>query len=207
MRVVLVAAATVCGKIGPNLKGSSLDRVHLEQLRFETDAGLMGASTLRDNDPEMRALGGVLPKSRLRTVITTSHTLPFHKKFFSLEPFPVVFSSESSVSFLRHHAPKGVEVVSVPFFSAKKLSLLHVLRWFEQKGVNSVLIEGGGRLNYSAVAQGIVNEIYLTILPQIEGGAEGAWLVSGDIGLGKRLSLKKCLPLETGEVILHYEVM
>lgn len=207
MRVILVAAATVCGKIGPNVKGSSLDRAHLEQLRLETDAGLMGASTLRDDDPEMRAVGGILPKSRLRAVITTSQTLPFHKKFFSSEPFPVVFSSEASASFLKPQASKGVEVVSVPFFSAKNLSLLHVLRWFEQRGVNSVLIEGGGRLNYAAIAQGIVHEIYLTILPQVEGGAKGAWLIAGDIGLGKRLLLKKCLSLETGEVILHYEVM
>ncbi len=207
MWVTLIAASTLCGRISPDIKGSNLDRQHLEQMRMATGAGLMGAATLRIDDPEMRAVGGVLPPERIRSVITTSQTLPFHKRFFSSNPFPVVFTSELSVAALKQQSPPGVEVVAVPFFAKGLLSLQHVLEWLEQKGVHSVLIEGGGRLNYAAFSQQIIDDIYLTVIPRIEGGVNGAMFLAGEKGLAQALRLVNCLSLETGEVILHYEVL
>ena len=39
-----------------------------------------------------------------------------------------------------------------------------------QKGIDSILLEGGGELNYSALKAGIVNEVNVYVGPVIFGG-------------------------------------
>ena len=63
----------------------------------------------------------------------------------------------------------GCEVLEVQekdgFVDLKNLMVL-----LGQKGIDSVLLEGGGELNYSALKDGIVNEVNVYIGPYIFGG-------------------------------------
>ena len=75
MRVIMIAATTLCGRINPAPLGSVRDRRFLEKMRDSTDASLMGSGTLRRENPEMRGTAG-LSKHRLRVFITQSGDIP-----------------------------------------------------------------------------------------------------------------------------------
>ncbi|NIQ11233.1 MAG: hypothetical protein GWO08_15415, partial [Gammaproteobacteria bacterium] len=81
-------------------------------------------------------------------------------------PKPVVFSGKKNKAILRDRLNNKAEVVSLPN-GPHGLSLQAVLDFFADRGVNSLLVEGGAQLNYTALAEGIVDEIFLTILPYV----------------------------------------
>ncbi|HRN10583.1 MAG TPA: dihydrofolate reductase family protein, partial [Lachnospira eligens] len=54
--------------------------------------------------------------------------------------------------------------------------LMHILG---EKGIDSVILEGGGTLNFSALQAGIVNRVQTYIAPKIFGGADSKTAVEG----------------------------
>jgi riboflavin biosynthesis pyrimidine reductase len=209
MRVSLIAASTICGRIGPNLMGSSVDRAFLEEMRGATDASIIGAGTLRSADPEMRGPGGVLPQKRIRCIVTASGKIPVAgKKLFQHRPPPVVFAPDLFADELRELVRDHGEVVGLAA-SDTGISLRSVLQFLKGRGVGSVLIEGGGGLNYAALAEQVVDEIFLTLMPAVSGQQDGVLFCHGKTSLPSfagKLHLVSCRAERTGEVFLHYQV-
>ncbi|MBW2471390.1 MAG: RibD family protein [Deltaproteobacteria bacterium] len=209
MKVVLVGAVTICGRISPAGFGSLLDRRRLEQIRDSTGASIMGANTLRTENPEMRGSNGTLRPDRVRSIISGSGNISANrKKLFRHGPKPVVFSGEKNKATLRDKFNNKAEVVSLPN-GPHGLSLQAVLDFFADRGVNSLLVEGGAQLNYTALAEGIVDEIFLTILPYVSGARNETTFADGPKGLGDpfmKLELLSSEPVSTGELFLHYRL-
>ena len=209
MKVVLVCATTICGRISPTGHGSLLDRRRLEEIRDQTGASIMGANTLRIEDPEMRGTDGLLDPERIRSIVSQSGNIPFEdKKLFSHGPKPVVFSSRKNFSVLQDKLMGRAEVVSLPG-GPHGLSLQAVLDYFVGRGVDSLLIEGGAQLNYAALAEGVVDEIFLTVMPYVSGNVNGTTFADGPKHLGDpflELELLSSEPVSTGELFLHYSV-
>lgn len=209
MKVILVGATTICGRISPVGHGSILDRNRLEEIRGKTQASIMGANTLRVEDPEMRGPNSTLAPDRIRAVITKSGAIPVtDKKLFNHGPKPVVFTAEGKITALQDKLKGKAYVVSLPD-GPHGLSLHAALDFFADRKVESVLIEGGSQLNYAALAEGLVDEIYLTIMPFISGDHNSLSLADGPQCLGTpflELELLASEPLATGEVFLHYRI-
>jgi len=198
---------TICGRIGPVVAGSLLDRRRLEDARDNTQASLLGANTLRIGDPEMRGTDGRLQPERIRAIISQSGSIPIEgKKLFIQGPKPVVFTSADKIEVLREKMEDIAQVVALPE-GPHGLSLQAAADFLSDKGVESLLIEGGGRLNYSALDQGMVDEILLTILPVVSGDRNAPAFADGPESLGSpflEFELISCEPVSTGEVFLHY---
>ena len=210
MHVTIIAASTICGRIGPGLTGSPVDRGFLEKMRAATDASLLGAETLRQGDPEMRGPGGHLPPKRIRAFITQSGDIPVAgRKIFEQGTTPLIFTGEATAVDLRQKLGGLVQVVPLPTCFSGGLSLAAALAHLTKLGVASVLVEGGGRLNYACLRQGVVDEILLTLTPKISGDQGAASLCCGSDPLGNpflSLVLVSCEAAETGEVFLKYRV-
>ena len=210
MKVTIIAASTICGRIGPGLTGSAVDREVLEKIRAATDASLLGAGTLRQGDPEMRGPGGHLLPQRIRAFITASGDIPVAgRKIFSQGPPPLIFTGETAAAGLRHRLGSLAQVVTLPADAVGGLSLAAALVHLAKLGAASVLIEGGGRLNYACLQQGVVDEILLTLTPKLSGDQEAASFCGGPGPLGEpflSLALVSCEAAETGEVFLKYRV-
>ncbi len=206
----MVAASTVCGRIEPAGLGSPEDRALLEGLREESGASLMGAGTLRAADPELRTTGGRLSDHRLRAVLTLAGPLPVAgKRLFAAGPRPLVFTGTDRAPGLARELVGVAEVVGLPP-GPGGLSLAAALAELGRRGAQTVLIEGGGRLNHAALLEGVVDEIRLTIAPLISGDARAAGLASGSCHLGNpflRLALLSCRQGQYGELFLHYRVL
>ncbi len=208
MKISIICVSTVCGRIEPEGIGSRHDRKWLEQMRQRTGASLLGAATLRNGNPELRCQHGGIPAERIRAVITSSGRVPVRKKIFHNGPSPILFTSASGARAMPRKLGEIARVVIVPEYEKGGLSLRHIARHLEGMGVKHLLIEGGGRLNYSAIQQGVANELLLTIAPRLSGAEGAASLMTGPEALGNPfvdLELAECKKDEvTQELFLRY---
>lgn len=169
----------------------------------------MGANTLRTDDPEMRGTNGHLPLDRIRGIITQSGLIPVTgKKIFNHGPKPIVFTSDYNSQALQDQLAGKAEVVTLPE-GPHGLSLQAALTYLAGRGVETVLIEGGAQLNYAALAEGIVDEILLTVMPSVSGQLGAPTFADGPEHLGKpflELELLTCEKAASGEIFLHYRL-
>ncbi len=205
VRVTLSAAATVCGRIGPMPVASQRDRERLLSLRCAHDASIIGAATLRRDDPRL-----VCGRSgRLRCVVTGSGRIPVEGKgFFSVGDTPVVFTSLEAEARLAQRLDGVATVVGIPWVD-KWLRWDRILEWLEAAGVGSLLLEGGGRLNHSALSQGVIDVLEITLAPRISGDLGAPLLFSGEGPVGGpfvELELERCSVADGGELFLRYSI-
>lgn len=208
MNVAIIAAGTLCGRISPVGMGSAEDRALLEQLRDRTCASLIGAGTLRAEDPEMRGTDGILPVGRIRSVVCGSGQMPQTKKIFHIGPPPLIFTGHDRVVGLTD-ALSGLAEVKGITASKGALSMSEIITELARRGVKSLLIEGGGGLNHAALAQGVVDEVYFTITPFLSGDQQAVSLAHGLKPLGNPflpLTLLSCRQSAVGELFLHYRI-
>lgn len=208
MKVSMIAAMTFCGRISPGPLASQMDRCLLEKMRYETGASLLGAETLRSADPEMSGPDGVDP-SRFRGIMTLSGRIPVTgKKIFQGENKPIIFTGSKEFIKLRQSLEGLAHVVELAPGQAG-LSIGAALDFFAGKGVDSVLIEGGGKLNYAALLEGVVDELIITIVPKLSGDRLASLLVDGESPLGSpflNLELISCEAAPNGEIFTRYRV-
>jgi len=219
--VYLNMAATVDGKITsaareyPRLT-SRFDRDSMDRLRAESDAILVGARSIRADNPflhvrseEMRAHRRSLgkPDSLLRIAVTASLDLGRESRFFD-----DTFGSDRIIATLEQ-APRerlaGVESrAEIWKFDSDRVDLRLLLQRLKQRGVERLLAEGGGELNWALLEHDLVDELYVTIAPTLLGGREAPTLLEG-AGLAmadqRRLRLVD-LHREGDELYLRYAV-
>ncbi len=138
--------------------GTRTDRELMFHLRSLVDAVMSGAGTLRV-DPFAPVVQD-RESQPLAIVVSGSGVLPPENRFFRI-PNPRLVATtyratEEAASALRH---AGVEVLRVGEEEVDLRALLGVLR---ERGVRSLLCEGGPLLAGALLAKGLVDEIFLT---------------------------------------------
>jgi diaminohydroxyphosphoribosylaminopyrimidine deaminase/5-amino-6-(5-phosphoribosylamino)uracil reductase len=209
VKVYLIGISTIDGRISPAGFGSPEDRQLLEHMRDITGAGLIGANTLRAENPEMRGSTGILPADRIRSIISGSGSIPTRdKKIFACGPPPLIFTSLQMVPSLQRQLGGRAEVIGLEK-TAAGLSLPSAIARLAARGVDSLLIEGGANLNYAALRSGIVDELVLTISPKVSGDGAATSLAEGPTPLGNPyldLYLLSCRTGKSGEIYARYKV-
>ena len=180
-------------------------------MRMRTDASLMGAGTLRIGNPEMRCPDKGIFNYRIRAIITGSGDIPIDGKMIfepGSGPAPVIFTGISKSEALNARLDERAQVLGIndgPF----GLSIRDAIDRLAELGAKTVLIEGGSRLNYSALYEGVVDELYLTITPRLLGEKGMPGLADGPVPLGwpfLDMELIECRAARTGEVFLSYRI-
>ncbi|MFN2484680.1 MAG: RibD family protein [Candidatus Limnocylindria bacterium] len=144
------------------------DRRLMRLLRAAHDAVAVGAGTLRQADffsrlPEdlaARRVEAGRPAQPIAVVIGGAGTIPLDRRFFAGDqPRIVVVGSEHDPEVL--DGLRGVaEVVMAPTPRPEPAWLLAVLR---ERGVDSVLLEGGPTTNAGFLAADLIDELYWTV--------------------------------------------
>jgi diaminohydroxyphosphoribosylaminopyrimidine deaminase/5-amino-6-(5-phosphoribosylamino)uracil reductase len=94
----------------------------------------------------------------------------------------------------------GCEIINVPV-SEDHIDLKSLTHIIGGAGIDSVLLEGGGSLNFSALKSGIVNKVQIYVAPKIFGGASAKTPVGGD-GF---LEIADCVQLKRQSVAFYGE--
>jgi diaminohydroxyphosphoribosylaminopyrimidine deaminase/5-amino-6-(5-phosphoribosylamino)uracil reductase len=124
---------------------SSAARRHAHALRAQVDAILVGAETIRADDPRLTVRGVRGARQPWRVVVTRSGKLPSGSKLFRDR-----FAGRTLIY--------------------RKQSLDAVLTDLGKKNVTSVLIEGGGNLLGWALDARLIDKIQIYIAPLLSGG-------------------------------------
>jgi diaminohydroxyphosphoribosylaminopyrimidine deaminase/5-amino-6-(5-phosphoribosylamino)uracil reductase len=139
---------------------SAASRRHAQQLRAQVDAILVGAETLRADNPRLTVRGVPGAKQPWRVVLSRSGSLPRQAHLFA-DRF-----SERTIVF-------------------RERNLDGVLRDLGQKEITSVLIEGGGEVLGNAFDQRLVDKIQLYLGPIFTGGPVIAFAGNGVASTGE----------------------
>jgi riboflavin-specific deaminase-like protein len=186
--------------------GSDTDTEMLQRLRTRVDAVMIGAGTMRAerygrmvSDPQLRAYRERtgLAHDPLGVLVSNRLELPWDAPIFTDGGGRVVIFTASEedppetatrVRVVRH--PDGVE-------------LDRALEWLRtERGIRSVLCEGGPTLHGRLREGGLADELFLTIAPKIAGG-EGPRVLEGALPDVDQVELAWLLESD-GELFARY---
>ena len=154
-------------------------RIRAHWLRAEAGAVLVGAGTVRTDDPLLTARGLPEEPPRLtRVVLDPGLTTRADSRLLrtASEATVLLFADENSLDGREHRfeAP-DVEIVAAPRSSAG-LDLLFVLEELGRRGIRGVLVEGGGETAARFVGAGLADKITLFYAPKLV-GSEGVPMI------------------------------
>lgn len=161
-QVILKLAVSADGMLGRKGAGQVAitgpeARRQVHRLRSESDAILVGIGTALADDPELTVrLPGLEDTSPLRVVLDRRAELPPTSKLaVSAEAVPVLVAvSPGSKGHRDALAGKGVEILEVT-------GIEDLLASLAQRGVSSLMVEGGARVASDLLARGLVDRIHL----------------------------------------------
>jgi len=154
-------------------------RNQAHELRAEAGAVLVGANTVRTDDPMLTArdLPGP-PPAITRVVLDPSLTISPHSKLAkSAGDAPVVVFGSGATLDGRHRELErlGVEVVATPL-TEDGLDLSYVLDELGGRGIKGLLVEGGGKTATRFVRGGLADKLTLFYAPKLL-GSEGVPMI------------------------------
>jgi len=197
-RIALKLAVSLDGRIAPAVGGARWitgpkARRAAHALRARHDTIVVGAGTMRDDDPELTVRdaplsGGARGVQPLRVVVSSDLDLPRKARVFgkALAAGTVVATlagEHRPARKRRAHELRAARLarqgVAVWFLPAARrgagVDLDVLFARLAQEGRHDVLIEGGAALAAAAADRGLVDELWLFVAPRLLGGAATPW--------------------------------
>ncbi|MEU9858638.1 dihydrofolate reductase family protein [Streptomyces sp. NPDC047974] len=180
--VILSAAMSVDGYLDDTsserlLLSNAQDFDRVDQVRAESDAILIGANTMRRDNPrllvnsdERRAQRVADSKSAypLKVTVTRTGDLAADLKFWHHGGDKLVVTVDSAVEKVRATLGDLADVVSV----GPDLDWGLVLDELGHRGVKQLMVEGGGTIHTQFMAQNLADEVHLAVAPLLVGQAD-----------------------------------
>lgn len=189
--VTLKAAMTLDGKIAPPpgeshnpsalgagtaARGyitSEVARAHVQELRHQNDAILVGVGTVIADDPLLTDRSG-RPRRRplLRVILDSGLRLPLESRVVkTVKEDLLVLCSSAEEKKQKHLQQRGVWVEQLPQPTVEgHPDLTAVVKHLGGREITSLMIEGGAMVNWAALSSGIVDKIFFYYAPKILGG-------------------------------------
>lgn len=185
--VILKTAMTLDGKIASATGDSkwvtnSSSRQWVHQLRHRVSGIMVGIGTVLADDPELTTRledkAGVDP---VRIIVDSGARIPLEAKVLqrnSPSKTIVAVTEEAAQEKIEQLKSLGAEVLVLPKKEGK-VDLQVLMQTLGQMGIDSILLEGGAELNFSALQADIVDKVYSFIAPKLIGGAKAKTPVGG----------------------------
>ena len=205
MVCTLDGRAAVDGRTGA--LGDEADLEMLLELRTLADAVLIGTGTLRaegyarlvgsaERREHRRALG--ISGDPLAVLLSRGLELPWDAGLLAAPEQPVlVYTGENAPEPPQTAAPVEVVRLADPSPAAALADL-------RSRGVRALLCEGGPTLNRALLAAGLVDELFLTLSPQITGEPGAPRIVEGEVLEAPARARPVWVLRARGELFLRY---
>ncbi|MFB6173138.1 MAG: 2,5-diamino-6-(ribosylamino)-4(3H)-pyrimidinone 5'-phosphate reductase [Halobacteriales archaeon] len=215
MHVRVNAATSVDGKLASRrreqvrLSGPE-DFERVDRLRADHDAVMVGVGTVLADDPSLtvddpdlvaaREDRGESPQPARVVADSRGRTPPDARILSGAAPTYLLVGGDAAVDPLR---TEGVTVVRT---DGRRVDLAAGLAALEERGVERLMVEGGGELLFSLFAADLVDELSVYVAPTVIGGRDAPTLADGEgfVGEFPTLSLVDTERVDDG-VLLRYE--
>jgi 2,5-diamino-6-(ribosylamino)-4(3H)-pyrimidinone 5'-phosphate reductase len=183
--IILKAAMTIDGKIA-SINGDSeisddKDWKEVHKLRSKMDAIMVGKNTVLLDNPKLY-IKFYSNSGYYRIVLDSNLSIPIDSNIITYQPetYPTIICITENVSLEKINEFKSKKVIIIASGTGSHVDIVKLMPKLYQMGIKSVLLEGGGNLNWNFVKEDLVDEIQLTVAPWIVGGQDAISLVEGD---------------------------
>lgn len=213
LHIILSAAISIDGKIATNTGDSKLsshqDSIRLHKLRSNVDAILVGKNTVARDNP-LLSVRYTKGKNPIRIILDSQGTISTKSKIIqtsNIIPTIIAVSKNISKKNLAKLKKFPVEIIITGKNSVNLKSLLKTL---ETKEISSILVEGGGTVNWEFIKYDLFDEILITVSPFVIGGKDAITFVEGNgfqkIVNSPKLQLKSVKRLKNHLVLSYIKV-
>ncbi|GHU47851.1 hypothetical protein FACS1894200_03870 [Spirochaetia bacterium] len=155
----------------------------VHRLRSRHDAVLIGRGTALTDDPELtvRLVHGCNP---IRVVLDSRLSLPDSSRLLSLpdtEKTLILCAVGADPQRIAHIKTRGIPVIPVTAGAHSGLSLQSVLAVLAERGIRSILVEGGSTIFTAFLRERLWDRLAVFIAPLVLGQGISA---VGDLGIG-----------------------
>ncbi len=211
--VLLSCAVSIDGYIddtGPErlLLSNSEDLDRVDEVRAEVDAILIGATTVRRDNPRLivnseqrraRRVAYGLPPYPLKVTLTASGDLDRELRFWHSGGEKIVYCPDPVVPKVRGILGDLATVVG----TGPTVGFPALLNDLKARGVRRLMVEGGGSVHTQLLTQGLVDEIHLAIAPIFVGdSAAPRFVTDGSFPGGPRRRLSVAEVRQIGDMVL-----
>ncbi len=176
--MILNMASTIDGKIAlrgkkPLNLSSKEDFARVHRLRSECQAILVGIETVLADDPKLTVKEEFVPgaKSPLRVVLDSKGRLPGEAAVLDGKAETLVVTAEDCTKTFQ-----GAKVLRC---GEGWIDLHRLLSILGERGVEKLLVEGGGTVAWSFLVNGLVDLLHIYVAPIVLGDVVAPGLFSG----------------------------
>ena len=184
--VVLKAAMSLDGKIA-TAEGESqwisceASREEVHRLRHELTGIMAGIGTVLADDPMLncRIPGGKQP---IRIIVDSHLQIPENSKLVSsAKEYPLIVATVQNSDAVKKERLEacGAQIVEMPADPDGHVDLNILMERLGEMKIDSILLEGGGRLAEGALQAGIVDKVQFYIAPMLIGSKNAKTPVEG----------------------------
>jgi 2,5-diamino-6-(ribosylamino)-4(3H)-pyrimidinone 5'-phosphate reductase len=175
---------TIDGKIAsksgdPELSDEE-DWKEVHKLRSRVNAIMVGKRTILKDDPKLH-IKYHKNQGYYRIVIDSNLTIPIESKVITFQPeiyHTIICTTENvSTAKIRKYEENNVKIIQSG--KGERVDLRILMPLLKNIGINTILLEGGGDLNWSFIKNDLIDEMRLTVAPWIVGGKDATSLVEG----------------------------
>jgi 2,5-diamino-6-(ribosylamino)-4(3H)-pyrimidinone 5'-phosphate reductase len=214
--VILNSAMTLDGKITTKTGNSEIsgseDLLRVHKLRKDLDSIMVGINTVIVDDPRLtiHKIPAEKTDNPLRIVVDSRARTPLNSRILNNEAPTLIAVTEKApyenIQALKNKAAN----VEVLISGEDKVNLPILMNEVFQRGVKTLMLEGGSTLNYAMIQDGLIDEVRICIAPMIIGGVKAKTLVGGEgvdyMKEAFKLKLKKNYTLGK-DLVLEYTVI
>ncbi|MCX7745688.1 MAG: bifunctional diaminohydroxyphosphoribosylaminopyrimidine deaminase/5-amino-6-(5-phosphoribosylamino)uracil reductase RibD [Clostridia bacterium] len=184
---ILKTAMTLDGKIASATGDSKWisgekSRLYVHHIRNRVSAVMVGITTvLKDNPFLTTRLESGPGRDAARIIVDSKGVLPLDSNVINPKSNAKVFlATTSAINPLKEKQleEKGVHIIKADGISGQ-VDLIKLMNELYKMEMDSVLLEGGGTLNASALQSGIVDKLMFFIAPKVIGGKDAVTPVEG----------------------------
>jgi len=168
------------------------DRARVDRLKAGSDAVMVGIGTVLADNPSLTVKSGELRNERVsrgqaenpvRIVVDSRLRITMTSRLVQTAfQYPTLIAATRAASPAKIHrlGKKKVEVWALPKNSRGKVNLGVLMKKLGERGIVSVLLEGGAQLNASALRERLVDRLLFFYAPKIAGGAKAPGVIGGE---------------------------
>lgn len=169
-------------------------RIFTHHLRLQYSSILVGIDTVIADDPILNVrLNRRKIKNPLRIVLDSNLRIPLEAKILdvSIAPTLIATTQKASLDKIKKLESKGVRILVCPEMDGK-IDLQFLVGKLGTESIDSILVEGGGTVNFSFAKKNLVDKVYAFIAPKLIGGVNAKTGMEGEgfANLSQTLELK-----------------